>query len=64
MGKICTTFFYKKREKMLLRYRHRWKDSSAIGLGKIYSENVNWIQIVSFCESIDEPLISINADIS
>jgi hypothetical protein len=64
MGKICTTFDIRKREKMLLKYRHRWKDSSAMGLGKIYSENVNCIQTVSFCESIDEPLIYLNADIS
>jgi hypothetical protein len=31
---------------------------------KIYSESVNWMQILSFCESIVKPLISINADMS
>jgi hypothetical protein len=54
MGKICTKFFK----------RHRWKDGSAVGLEKMCSESVNWIQIVSLFESIGEPLISINPDMS
>jgi hypothetical protein len=64
MGKMSPKFGKKKREDCFWDTDIDGKNNSTVGLGKIYSESVNWLQIVSLCESIYEPSIYIKADMS